>query len=472
MTNNNVRQTTSYRKVGVASDKVRNDEMEGEGIMDIARGVLDLGKKAGKFIYDNRGNIVKGATMAADAYTSETGTALRNMIPSSDNTARDGYAGEKHAILKLKNGKSGVANFMGPDTAILERLKRGDPGRTAVDTISKAHDIRYALATKMSDIRDADNKMLSAVSRVEKNKTDNPRNIKLAKLIALKKAGEDFGLIKKNAFSGDVTKRNISAEDKRLFEKELGPLSQQGMGMLPGEMLKKKLIKQMRKMKGKTKGKKGGSIAMPTHSSKGKTLEGTANFKMMGKGNPLQFTKDKIVKFVSGNVVPLLMKSVGIPQGVIRNAKIVEIISKALSLAKDGNLNTIIATLTKVILPMLTAAKIQSMKGKGYSLAGNGVKEVLGSAAKTLSLSLSKVLLSAFKAFINQGSKSRGLDPMFGGKGKGKDKTKKKKSTFFADFAKGFTSVFKPFATIAGPILDMVGLPELGMPLSAVGALM
>ena len=466
MTNNNVRQTTSYRRVGVASKLQRQEEMGGEGIMDIARSVIDLGTKGAKMIYDNRASIGKAATMAKDAYTSETGTALRNMLPSSDKTARDGFAGEKHAILKLKNGKNGVANFMGPDTAILERLKRGDPGRTAVDTISKAHDIRYALATKMSDIRDADNKMLSAVSVVEKNKMDHPRNIKLAKLIALKKAGEDFGLIKKNAFSGDVTKRNISAEDKKIFEKELAPLAQHGMGKLPGEMLKEKLMKQMRR---KMKGKKGGSIAMPTHASKSKTLPSSKNYLMMGNG-VVSFTKDTINNFVSGSVMPLLMKSVGLPPDMIKKAKIASTISKALSLAKDGNLNTIIQHLVKVILPLLTKAKLEQLKGSGYNLAGSGVKESIGNAASKLSLSLGKVLLSAFKSFINQGAKSRGQAPIFSGSGKGKKKGKS--GNFFKSFAKGFTSVFKPFATIAGPVLDMVGLPEFGMPLSAVGALM
>lgn len=469
MTNNNVRQTTSYRRVGVATHK-KPDDMTGEGIMDIARTVLDVGKKGAKMIYDNRESIGKAATMAKDIYTSETGTALRNLIPSSDKTARDGFAGEKHAILKLKNGKNGIANFMGPDTAILERLKRGDPGRTAVDTISKAHDIRYALATKMSDIRDADNKMLKAVEVVEKNKLDKPRNIKLAKLIALKKAGEDFGLIKKNAFSGDIENRKISAEDKKIFEKELAPLAQHGMGMLPGEALKAKLMKQMKRKK---KGKKGGSIAMPTYASKSKTMPSSSNYKMIGKGNPLQFTKDKITKFVSGSVMPLLMKSVGLPPDMIKKAKIASTISKALALAKDGNLNTIIQHLVKVILPLLTKAKIEQLKkkGSGYNLAGSGVSKSIGNAASKLSLSLGKVLLSAFKAFINQGAKARGQSPVFGGSGKGK-KPKKKDGHFWKSFAKGFTSVFKPFATVAGPVLDMVGLPEFGMPLSAVGALM
>ena len=43
---------------------------------------------------------------------------------------------------------------------------------------------------------------------------------------------------------------------------------------------------------------------------------------------------------------------------------------------------------------------------------------------------------------------------------------------FFSDFANGFKSVFKPFAEFAGPILDAVGLPEFGIPLSLVGSVL
>ena len=72
-------------------------EMDGEGIMDIARTILKAGKTAGKFLWRNKENIAKGAKIAKTAYTSEAGAALRNSLPSSDDTARDGFAGEQHA---------------------------------------------------------------------------------------------------------------------------------------------------------------------------------------------------------------------------------------------------------------------------------------------------------------------------------------------------------------------------------------
>jgi hypothetical protein len=36
-----------------------------------------------------------------------------NLIPPSDESARPSYPGERHALLKLPNGKMGIANYMG-----------------------------------------------------------------------------------------------------------------------------------------------------------------------------------------------------------------------------------------------------------------------------------------------------------------------------------------------------------------------
>jgi hypothetical protein len=43
---------------------------------------------------------------------------------------------------------------------------------------------------------------------------------------------------------------------------------------------------------------------------------------------------------------------------------------------------------------------------------------------------------------------------------------------FFDDVWSGFKSVVGPVANIAGPLLDMVGLPEIGIPLSMAGNFM
>ena len=87
-------------------EKLKEVDMEGEGLGDIIRSVYEKGKEGLKFLYKNKDKI-------QDAYTGEIGTAIRNALPSSDDTARPGFPGEKHAILQLPNGKYGVANYMG-----------------------------------------------------------------------------------------------------------------------------------------------------------------------------------------------------------------------------------------------------------------------------------------------------------------------------------------------------------------------
>jgi hypothetical protein len=160
---------------------------------------------------------------ASGLYSSEAGTIVKNLMPSSDENARPAYAGEKHAILKLANGKYGTANYMGPGTHVLERLKRQDPPRTDSDRVAMAHDIRYALASGVKSkekqaklIREADQKMVSALDRASRNKTDDPKNIFMGKrLIQAKMMGENAGVIPKGSFGGDL--KNISDSDKMLL---------------------------------------------------------------------------------------------------------------------------------------------------------------------------------------------------------------------------------------------------------------
>lgn len=52
----------------------------------------------------------------------------------------------------------------------------------------------------------------------------------------------------------------------------------------------------------------------------------------------------------------------------------------------------------------------------------------------------------------------------------GRGKTERRK--FMKDFYKGFSSVIRPIASIGGPILDALGMPEFGIPLSIAGGIM
>ena len=71
-----------------------------------------------------------------------------------------------------------------PHTNVMERIKRGDPGRTETDKIALAHDLRYGLSKTFDDIRNADNIMIREVNKLAQNKGDNSRNILVARAIA------------------------------------------------------------------------------------------------------------------------------------------------------------------------------------------------------------------------------------------------------------------------------------------------
>jgi len=192
--------------------------------------------------------IVKEIT---DFALGETGTALRNLIPSSDEGARDAFPGEKHMVLKLKNGLPGVANFMGPDTQVVKRLKRGDMGRTASDTVAKRHDIDYLLNTtektqgeQFKKNRDADTRMITSLKRIRDNNLDSSINVQTGmRLIQAKNLAEDAGILARSRFAGAL--RTLPNDEVTLLKNNQAELTQEGFGVLPGDELKKKLLKKI-----------------------------------------------------------------------------------------------------------------------------------------------------------------------------------------------------------------------------------
>ena len=130
--------------------------------------------------------------------------------------------GEKHGMIQLAGRNRFVkANYMGPGTRLDVRIPRGDSGLSAVDKISKAHDLRYALARTEGDTRKADQKMLSVVKKVSDGGLDRQFNIDQANLIKLK------------AKSGIPTKWITTFGDtpdklKGIFRRELGKLAAKG----------------------------------------------------------------------------------------------------------------------------------------------------------------------------------------------------------------------------------------------------
>jgi len=234
----------------VAEDFYVKDEqqidMGGEGIIDLAK----KGYQKAKNLFGK----------ASDLYESEIGTDLINALPSSDETSRPKFSGEKHAILQLANGKYGIANYMGPGTQVVKRIARGDPPRTLADKVAQRHDIDYTLASAMSSkdkqlkaVREADNRMINSLNRLEQGNLDAKKNIMLGKqIIKGKTIAEDLGILDKSKFAGDLEK--MSDADRMKLMSKRANLSQEGYG-LPGQKLKQKLIKHY--------GKKGGGVSLP-----------------------------------------------------------------------------------------------------------------------------------------------------------------------------------------------------------------
>ena len=175
---------------------------------------------------------------AAATLTDKTIEAIYSLpVAASDETARPRFEGELHAILLLPNGKNGIANYVGPGTRIIERLKRNDPPRTPVDAVAMAHDIRYTLAKNVDDIKRADEKMIDEISRV----SDAPRNIFLAKnFIQLQMKVENAGILAGDAFSTKNFEQP-SEEDAKILREALDKYEK---NILPDIKQEKKEIKE------------------------------------------------------------------------------------------------------------------------------------------------------------------------------------------------------------------------------------
>lgn len=410
------------------------NQQSGEGFMDVVRGVFSKGLSGAQVLYDNKNRI-------ADAYTGEIGTALRNAIPDSDDTARNGYPGEMHMILQLKNGKNGIANYMGPGTEIEKRLRRNDPGRTPADTVAKRHDLDYALAQgartkagQFQQVRAADNRMISTLKKINMRGTDVPRNIQAGmKLIQAKKIGEDLGIVDKQRFSGQL--KDVSDSYKNLLLANREKLTQQGYGAsLPGSCLKQKLLRNMRKKKG-------------SGQSRSKTLPGMKSYKL----NPKPIVgAGAIADFITSKALPSLAKHLGLSPSMIPKGQIKKIIN--LGMAKTGKIGSTLDSVAKYVIPILTHMKIKKMTGRGMS--GAGLQKVLAKNMAKLQRALRAGLIRSLHANMS----GAGLNPAGG--------------SFWKNFKKGFTSVVKPFAKIAAPIISAVGVPEIGIPLGIAGDLL
>jgi len=375
-----------------------------------------------------KANVAAGVLKSAhQLYTGPVGTALKNMLPNADENGRPSFAGETHAILRLPNGKYGTANYMGPNTNLVARLKRKDPPRTASDRVAMAHDIRYSLARSQKEVVGADEKMVAKLKDILAKREDNAFNVNVGmRPIQAKMLGEKFGVIKHGAIAshGGVN----DPADRALLSGKLAELEQEGYGMLPGELLKRKLMKRHGK-----------------HDMRG------------GKGLNLQTILPHVASFLAKHVMPLMVKHLGggslklagqwinvraslhmamlkkLNDGANRDGRIVlgtdstnirgrgykQIFTKMTPYAKEAG---------KILLPILLR-QLQKQMGMG----GNGCSPV---ARRHMRRHLNK----AMAHFIaHRGNRKA----MAGG-------------SFWKDFGHGFMSVMKPALKILPAVLPLL----------------
>ena len=415
----------------------------------------------------------KGAAVGRAA-TGPVGTAIRNALPSSDNTARPGFPGEMHAILRLPNGRPGVANWMGPGTNVEARLQRGDPPRTESDRVARTHDIRYALANNNADVRVADQKMVQALKRVAASKGDSRVNIEMGlRPIQAKMLLERSGVAKPEQFASTG---GIPSGRRGAYEALEASEGAAGYGLaLPGGQLKEMLLAQSAPPKFRPRSA-GSGLSLPVGShGAGLSLPG-------GMARPIPY--GAIAKLV-GKAVPFLLKTLGESTGIPFHKVFSR--GKGLKLAGQGVFAEALAPLAmsgKSI--QLGSGVLDSLRSgfhsakKGFAAAqphlrsfANAVKPFASQAAKALL----PLLVSAAKAKMGMGGGSAGppkkeavkaLAPGFiasitrllarvlGGRGMPKGQAG---MGFWSDFAKGFMMVMNPALKVAktvAPIIPML----------------
>jgi len=138
--------------------------------------------------------------------------------------SKPGFQGEKHVYMKTTGGIQ-KTNFAGPGTNLKERLKRGDKPINEVDRIAKAHDLRYGLSKNYDDVRRADEKMIASLKAM----SDEPLNRAATQAVMQGKLLlEDMG-VKRGTFAQHG--KDHTPETTALYQSELAPLEQGGLGM-------------------------------------------------------------------------------------------------------------------------------------------------------------------------------------------------------------------------------------------------
>ena len=156
------------------------------------------------------------------------------------------YPGEKHALLYRDDLKRyEPAQFVGPGTNLRTRTLLNQMGLTKVDTMAKAHDLRYTLGTSNDDIKTADRIFYDKIAQLRRTHGDSNWNLNMANLLKIK----DYLPMLGSTF-GD---KNLTDAERGRYKEQLAKLTAMGYGK---KKKAKKTIKKKKPTKKKAASKK------------------------------------------------------------------------------------------------------------------------------------------------------------------------------------------------------------------------
>jgi len=260
---------------------------------------LSIGKKI--FEGDLDGAVKEAALPLVQAGVAGVANIFRN---KENPMSTPSYMGEVRLPLKADyapepyTGKRMLANYAGPGTHVLKRIKLGHKPISLLDRISQAHDVRYALSNTVEDVRQADKIFME---RLEKERNNlHSTEYKVAKAaFDTKMAAEDMNLL---SSQNDVLIANAAEgytnADREQMRGVLDDLIQKGEGKKDSEIAPATRLARSIKTEGLDKAI--GAVMkkkLGTRSVKGKGL------KLAGQG--LNLAGQGIVD----NVIPILKKA-------------------------------------------------------------------------------------------------------------------------------------------------------------------
>jgi len=161
--------------------------------------------------------------------------------------------GEKHAIIydPVKK-KYSAANYIGPGTDLLTRLKNKDEPIVKADRVAQAHDIRYTLSKDVNGIKAADEKMVKKLKELRKNKEDSAFNtipaqlgIQANQILAKILPTKYFDKFVNYMTDYKDYNSKLSNDDKLLLENKLKELESEGYGLNKKKKNRKRRLKKI-----------------------------------------------------------------------------------------------------------------------------------------------------------------------------------------------------------------------------------